>query len=75
MDPLACLLAAETAIIKRHHDDAHEHLTNYAEWRAKGGFEPTGIIPLHIADKTPRNGDEFHAMMGVLFGLTFYPGA
>jgi hypothetical protein len=75
MDPKACLLAAESAICDNEHDEAREHLENYADWRTNGGFEPTDIIPQRIADKTPRKGDEFHAMMGVLFGLTFYPYA
>jgi hypothetical protein len=75
MDPKACLLSLESAICDNEHDEAHEFYVAYATWRHGGGFEPTDIIPQRIADKTPRKGDEFHAMMGALFGLTFYPHA
>lgn len=42
MDPQATLDAAEAAIEAGDRDDAREHLTNYSQWRARGGFEPDG---------------------------------
>ena len=40
MDPEACLQAAEKAIFDSDADEAHDHLTNYRQWRAAGGFQP-----------------------------------
>lgn len=71
MDPVSCLLAMEADIIAHDKDGAIAHHIAYTEWRASKGFEPIGIIPQHIADKTPRDGDELHGMLQVLFELTF----
>jgi len=40
MDPLACLNAAIEAREAGDHAVCADHLSDYFEWRAKGGFEP-----------------------------------
>jgi hypothetical protein len=71
MDPLACLRNIEDTINAHEECEGFEWIRDYYEWRRKGGFEPTGIIPNHLADKTPRDGDLFHAMLITWYGLTF----
>lgn len=47
MDPQACLQAAESAVVQAEAnptldniEEAQEHLSNYRQWRDRGGFEP-----------------------------------
>lgn len=42
MDPQITLEMAEDAIDSHDWDDARAALNRYAEWRNKGGFEPSG---------------------------------
>ena len=40
MDPLACLISADQSLTDGDIDEARQRLTDYREWRAKGGYEP-----------------------------------
>lgn len=40
MDPKQCLADASVALVEGDLDNARDLLLDYAEWRAKGGFEP-----------------------------------
>ena len=57
MDPRACLLDACDAIEDELPDTASRYLTNYADWRARGGFEPESVTHPKFAPNGMR-GDE-----------------
>jgi len=63
MDPEACLIAAETALNERGFDAFRDCLSSYAEWRKRGGFEPT----VHSLD-IETSGDVFCGLLRTRYG-------
>jgi len=53
MDPKETLRLALSAYIMYDDNEVLQHLTNYFQWRLKGGFEPQKIQNQNI------NGDDF----------------
>ena len=72
MDPEACLLAAETCLKDMEFDLFTDCMSEYVEWRKKGGFEPA--IPSCYENSPPIKGDVFFGTLrtrwGVLMGHT-----
>lgn len=60
MDPEACLLAAETAWNDAEFDLFLDAMATYADWRRKGGFEPT----LNVETL----GDVFYGILSTQYG-------
>lgn len=63
MDPKACLLSLESAIIDEDADTANELAESYRGWRKRGGFEPAAISGRVISDLAPCRGDMFFTML------------
>lgn len=77
MDPEACLLAAETAIVDGEEDLAIDALENYVNWRGMGGYEPKIHIQYSCGDEFKYDGsltgDYFHRDLIRRFELKFGP--
>lgn len=74
MDPEACLLAAETAIMDGEENLAIDALENYVNWRGKGGYEPTigSYTELTIPNEL-NGGDAFFSRLITQYETKFGP--
>lgn len=73
MDPRATLYRAADELVDGSPQEARDYLNSYRGWRARGGFEPTGLTDRVVPGVM--KGDEFHGVLVARFSGRFpsYP--